>query len=136
MMLAEFREEWPTAVTRALASATAKALVSHAANRAARENARRNSDNTGAQLLYLASLVTTNLYAGTAQADTRGWSSLPKEYLGQRLEAPRGASLSLGGACLGSPTAITLPDAKAVLVTVRTLGPAVPPVIRTAILQP
>lgn len=136
MMLAEFREEWPTAVTRALASATAKALVSHAANRAARENARRNSDKTGAQLLYLASLVTTNLYAGTAQADTRGWSSLPKEYLGQRLEAPRGASLSLGGACLGSPTAITLPDAKAVLVTVRTLGPAVPPVIRTAILQP
>jgi len=136
MMLAEFREEWPSAVTRALASATVKALVGHAANRAARESARRNSDNTGAQLLYLATLVTTNLYAGVAQADTRGWTSLPKEYLGQRLEAPRGARISLGGACLGSPAAIDLPQAKAVLVTVRTLGPGVPPVIRTAILQP
>lgn len=136
MALAEFREEWPGVVTRSLASATVKALVSHAANRAARENARRNSDNTGAQLLYLATLVTTNLYAGTAQADLRGWSSLPKEYRLQRLETPRGARLTLGGACLGSPTNLTLPDAKAVLVTVRTLGPGVPPVIRTSILQP
>jgi len=136
MVLAEFREEWPKVVTRSLTSATVKALVSHAANRATRENARRNSDNTGAQLLYLATLVTTNLYSGIAQADTRSWSSLPKAYRSQRLEVARGARLTLGGACLGAPTAITLPDAKAVLVTVRTLGPSSPPVIRAAILQP
>lgn len=136
MVLAEFREEWPVAVTRSLASATVKALVSHAANRAAREHAQRNSDNTGAQLLYLATLVTTNLYSGIAQADTRNWSSLPKELRNRRLEVARGARLSLGGACLGSPATLTLPDAKAVLVTVRTLGPGVAPVIRTSILQP
>lgn len=136
MVLAEFREEWPVACTRAVASATVKALVSHAANRAARENARRNSDQAGAQFLYLATLVTTNLYAGIAQADARSWSSLPKEYRNARLEAPRGARLTLSGACLGAPRAVTLPDAQAVLVTVRTLGPGVPPVIRTAILQP
>lgn len=136
MVLAEFREEWPGVVTRSLASATVKALVSHAANRAAREHAQRNSDNTGAQLLYLATLVTTNLYSGIAQADTRNWSSLPKEYRNGRLEASRGARLTLGGACVGSPTSIDLPPAKAVLVTVRTLGPNTPPVIRAAILQP
>lgn len=136
MILAEFREEWPSAVTRSLTSATAKALVSHAANRAAREHASRNSDNTGAQLLYLATLVTTNLYSGIAQADIRSWSSLPKEYRTRRLEVQRGGRLTLSGACLPAPTAITLPDAKVVLVTVRTLGPATPAVIRTAILQP
>lgn len=136
MVLAEFREEWPVVVTRSLASATVKALVSHAANRAARENARRNSDDTGAQFLYLATLVKTNLYSGIAQADLRSWSSLPKAFRNGRLEAPRGARLTLGGACLRTPTAIELPQAKAVLVTVRTLGPETPPVIRTAILQP
>jgi hypothetical protein len=136
MMLAEFREEWPRAVTRSLSSATAKALVSYAANKAAREHARRNSDNTGAQLLYLATLVTTNLYSGLAEADVRHWSSLPKECRLARLEAPRGGRLTLGGACVRTPTDLTLPDAKAVLVTIRTLGPSVPPVVRVAPLQP
>lgn len=136
MVAAEFRDEWRLAVTRALGSATAKALASHAANRAAREHAQRNSDNTGAQLLYLATLVTTNLYAGIAQADTRNWNSLPKEFRAARLEAPRGARLTLSGACLGSPASVALPEAKAVLLSVRTLGPGSPPVVRLSILQP
>jgi len=136
MVAAEFRDEWRLAATRALASATVKALASHAANRAAREHAQRNSDNTGAQLLYLATLVTTNLYAGIAQADTRSWTSLPKEFRVARLETPRGARLTLSGACLGSPASVSLPEAKAVLLSVRTLGPGSPPVIRLSILQP
>jgi hypothetical protein len=136
MMLAEFREEWPSVSTRAVASATIKGLAAYAANRAAREHARRNSDNSGAQFLYLATLMTTNLYAGIAQADTRSWSSLPKELRNLRLEAPKGAQLSLSGACLGTPVGVKLPEAKVVLLTVRTLGPGTPPLIRTAILQP
>ena len=135
MVLAEFREEWPVVRNRAIASATVKAVAAYVANKAAQEYARQNSDNAGAQLLMLATLVGSNLYAAAAQADLRHWSSLPAAYRLQRGEVPAGARLSLTGGGLSAPREIVLPDAKAVLVTVRTVASGVAPSVRLCILQ-
>lgn len=135
MVLAEFREEWPVVRNRAIASATVKAIAAYVANKAAQEYARQNSDNTGAQLLMLATLVGSNLYTAVAQADLRHWSSLPSVYRLQRGEAPEGARLTLSGGGLAAPREVALPRAKAVLVTVRAVASGVAPSVRTCILQ-
>ncbi len=135
MVLTEFREEWPVFRNRAIASATVKAIAAYIANKAAQEYARQNSDNTGAQLLMLATLVGSNLYTAAAQADLRHWSSLPSAYRLQRGEVAAGARLTLSGGGLAAPREVPLPDAKAVLVTVRTVASGVAPSVRVCILQ-
>lgn len=135
MVLAEFREEWPVVRNRAIAAATVKAIAAYVANKAAQEYARQNSDNTGAQLLMLATLVGSNLYAAAAQADLRHWSSLPSAYRLQRGEVPEGARLTLSGGGLAAPREVALPRAKAVLITVRAVASGVAPSVRACILQ-
>ncbi len=136
MVLAEFKEEWPVVRNRAIASATVKAIAAYIANKAAQEYARQNSDNTGAQLMMLATLVGTNLYTAIAQADLRHWSSLPSVYRLQRGEVGEGARLTLAGAGMTAPREVELPRAKAVLVTVRSVASGIAPSVRVAILQP
>lgn len=136
MVLAEFREEWPVVRNRAVASATVKAIAAYIANKAAQEYARQNSDNTGAQLLMLATLVGTNLYTAVAQADLRSWTSLPSVYRLQRAEVADGARLTLAGAGLAAPREVALPRAKAVLVTVRSVASGIAPSVHICILQP
>lgn len=133
---AEFKEEYPIARNRAIASSTMKAVAGYIANRAAEEHARRNQNNSGAQFAMLATLIVTNAYTlNSAQADLRSWTSLPKEVEMGRLVAPRGSQLRLsGGAIVGSYNC-NLPAAKAVLVTIRSLAPGAPAVIRASILQ-
>jgi hypothetical protein len=135
MVLAEFKEEWPVVRNRAIASATVKAVAAYIANKAAQEYARQNSDNTGAQLMMLATLIGTNLYTAAAQADLRHWSSLPSLYRLQRGEVAEGAPLTLAGGGLAAPRQVALPRAKAVLVTVRSVASGIAPSIRVAILQ-
>lgn len=135
MVLAEFREEWPVVRNRAIASATVKAIAAYIANKAAQEYARQNSDNTGAQLMMLATLVATNVYTASAQADLRHWSALPSVYRLQRGDVPRGSTLTLTAEGQAGPS-IALPPARAVLITVRSVASGVAPSIRTCILQP
>lgn len=136
MVLAEFREEWPVVRNRAIASATVKAVAAYIANKAAQEYANQNSDNMGAQLFMLGTLVATNVYTAASQADLRHWSSLPSAYRLQRGDVPRGGTLSLSGEGLATPREVVLPKARAVLVTVRSVASGVAPVVRTCILQP
>lgn len=135
MVLAEFREEWPVVRNRAIASATVKAIASYIANKAAQEYARQNSDNSGAQLMMLATLIATNVYSASSQADLRHWSALPSVYRLQRGDVPRGSTLTLSAeGQVGS--SISLPSARAVLITVRSVASGVAPSVHTCILQP
>jgi hypothetical protein len=136
IVLSEFKEEYPIARNRAIASSTMKAVAGYIANRAAQEHARRNQNNNGAQFAMLATLIATNAYSlNSAQADLRSWTSLPKEVEMARLVASRGSQIKLtGGTIVGSHTC-SLPTAKSVIVTIRSVAPGTPAVIRTSILQ-
>ena len=130
---AEFGQEYPRAVTRALASATIKATAGYIANRAAQREA--NSD--GGNLLAAATLLATNAYGmSSAHADLRNWSSLPKEIRLAHLEVPRAASLRVTGGLISGELTCRLPPARAVLVTIRSISPGSPAILRTCILQP
>lgn len=137
LVYAEFRQEYPVARNRAIASATMKGVVAYLANRAAQENARRNGQDGGAQWVAMAALLGSNLYAaGTAQADLRNWSGLPKQVEVARCVAPRGGQLRLSGGALVGTHVCSLPAARAVIVTVRSIAPGAPAVVRASILQP
>lgn len=133
---AEFKEEYPIARNRAIASATMKAVVGYVANKAAQEYARRRSQDNGAQFMMLATLIATNVYTtASAQADLRSWTSLPKQVEVGRLVAPKGTELRISGGAIVGHYSCRIPSAKAVIVTVRSIAPGAPAVIRASILQ-
>lgn len=133
LVRAEFDEEYPRARTRAIASATMKATVGYIANREARKEGRSDGGN----LLAVATLLATNTYAvSSARADLRNWSSLPSEVRHARVEVARGASLGLSGGWIPAGTSCPIPPARSVLVTIRSISPETPVIMRTCILQP
>ena len=84
----DFRNEFPTIVTKALISAAAKAAAGWAINDAAR----RQDEGLG----VLARLVTMAVQAAVNIADTRCWSTLPKQFQVARLEAPPDRRILVG----------------------------------------
>lgn len=76
----EFRNEWPAILTRTLVSTITKAAAGYLANQAARQQ----SDSLG----LLARMVTAAVQAAINIADTRCWSTLPKEFQLARLPTP------------------------------------------------
>ena len=116
----DFRDEYPVARNRAIASATVKGIAAYVANKAAKEAADRNS-NGGGGFIMLATLIATNVYTTqSAQADLRHWSTLPKKVSLARLTLPSGSTLTLRNS-LGSPgVPVTLPRGKAVILSCKT----------------
>ncbi len=116
----DFRDEYPVARNRAIASATVKGIAAYVANKAAKEAADRNS-NGGGGFIMLATLIATNVYTTqSAQADLRHWSTLPKKVSLARLTVPAGATLTLRNS-LGAPgVPVTLPAGKAVILSCKT----------------
>ena len=132
----DFREAYPLARNRAIASATMKAVAGYAANRAAQQATSRR-DDAGAHLVAIATLMATNTYAlESAHADLRGWTSLPQEVRLGRLEATRGATVRISGGSITGEVSCRLPAARAVLVTIRSISPDTPAILSTSILQP
>lgn len=76
----EFRNEWPAILARTLVSTITKATAGYFANQAARQQ----SDSLG----LLARVVTAAVQAAVNIADTRCWSTLPKEFQVARLPTP------------------------------------------------
>lgn len=110
----EYDNDYPGILTRAIASATAKAVASYATNYAARQ-----SGNTYVQI---AALLGTALYQyGTATADTRSWNALPKHIGVGRIDMPadRQVTITQGGRTLQT---LTLPETGEVwVICVRTM---------------
>lgn len=130
----EFQLEYPRARNRAIASATMKALAGYLANRAAQDEARRSG---GGSVLAGVTLLATNLYGvSSARADLRRWSSLPREVRMARVTTARGAVLRVAGGSIQGEAGCRLPAASCVLVTIRSISPEAPPIIRTSILRP
>ena len=87
LMAVEYREEFPTLLTRAILAAGAKIAASYGINEATRDDETLNAAARIAAGLYLYS---------QNRADTRGWATLPKTYSYARLPAPRDGEILLG----------------------------------------
>jgi hypothetical protein len=84
----EYKNDYPGILTRAIASATAKAAASYAMNYAAKQS--------GDGLVQLVALIGTAAYQiGSNAADTRSWQTLPK-YIGiSRIDLPEDRVVTL-----------------------------------------
>lgn len=83
----EFKNEWPAILTRTLISAVAKGAAAYAVN----TSARQADDLAG----LLARIGTAIAQAAVNIADTRSWSTLPKEWQVARLPTPTDRVLTL-----------------------------------------
>lgn len=72
VMQTEFKKRWPTLLTRAIASATTKAIM---------------QDNLARELGPLGNILGFAMSAATTQADTRMWRSMPESWSVARLKA-------------------------------------------------
>ena len=112
----EFADELPTITTKTLLSAASKAAVSYAVNRAARKK-----DND----LGLLSLLATSFYQTAVNvADTRTWTTLPKEIQLCSLPMPADRKVKLSGAGLNSE--IVVQTGKTILLYVKSISPQAP----------
>ncbi len=85
----DFKNEWPTIVTKTMITAATKAIIAAAVQK-------QVEDQAGGMWGMLAGAVMGGINAATTVADTRTWSSLPKEFQYARLATPASRELTLG----------------------------------------
>lgn len=116
----DFKNEFPVIVTKTLISTVAKAAAGWAVN----DVARQQDEGLG----MLARLVTLGIQAAVNIADTRCWSTLPKEFQASRLDTPPDRMLTVVAAG-GGPQTIRLIDGDVVVVYVKSVSAVRPPSI-------
>ncbi len=111
----EFEKNYDAILRRAIFSMMTKTAISYAANENHRNNSRHNNNEIGA----LISVLATIYQMASTRADTRIWSTLPKEFQLARFTRPDDGMLKLmspGGLLLSQ---IELPDSDYTLVYVK-----------------
>ena len=132
----EFNDELPVVRTRAVASASLKAITAYVANKAAEENNRRHSSQ-GSGFLYLATIIATNTYtAHSAQADLRNWATLPKNISMTRMVVPISEKIYLQNSLARPPISFTVPQAKSLILYCKTPAQGGPLSLHKIILNP
>ena len=84
----DFKNEWPTIVTKTMITAATKAIISAAVQK-------QVEDQGGMFAGLAAGLIMGGINAATTVADTRTWSSLPKEFQYARLATPASRELTV-----------------------------------------
>ena len=98
----DFKNEWPVIISKTVFSTVTKAAIAYAINAAAdaaaAEQRRKHpgQDQTGAQLMCLFTKMGTAVsQAAVNIADTRSWTTLPKQFQVARVPTPAGRKLGL-----------------------------------------
>jgi hypothetical protein len=112
-----FKNELPTIITKTMISTIAKAAAAYGVNQAASQQ-----DNIAGLITRLA---TAGYQAAVNIADTRTWTTLPKEFQYCRIAAPPDRKLELQTPS-GQKTAVTLGDGAVNVVYVRSISAAAP----------
>ena len=115
----EFADELPLVITKTLLSSASKAAVSYAVNKAARQKGKR--DDFGG---FLAQLATTLYQAASNVADTRTWTTLPKQIQFTAVELPADRKVRLSGGNVNSE--IVLQPGNEILLYVKSISPHAP----------
>ena len=113
----DFKNEMPVVITKTIAATVTKAVAAYAVNEAA---------NQQSSLLGFASQIGTAVAQVTVNiADTRTWTTLPKEFQVCRLPTPpdRKIELTVGGS---QKTSVTIADGTINIVYVKSINPGTP----------
>jgi hypothetical protein len=113
----DFKNEWPAILTKTLISTVAKGAAAYAANTAARQQ----EDWAG----LLMRIGTAIAQAAVNIADTRTWSTLPKEFQVARLPTPEDRVIRLTGPA-GPVAEVQLIDGTVNVVYVRSVTSSSP----------
>jgi hypothetical protein len=136
VVVREFNDELPVVRTRAVASASLKAITTYVANKAAEENNRRRGSQESS-FLYLATIIATNTYTShSAQADLRNWATLPKNISMVRMVVPISEKIYIQNSLARSPISFTVPNAKSLILYCKTPAKGGPLSLHKIILNP
>jgi hypothetical protein len=113
----DFKNEWPVIVTKTLIATVAKGAAAYGVNTAARQQ----DDWAG----LIARIGTAVYQAAVNIADTRTWSTLPKEFQVARLVTPESRALTVAGAS-GQLAEVSLVDGVVNVVYVRSVNTTSP----------
>jgi len=108
----DFKNELPSIIAHATASAVAKAAAAYAINSAAKE-----AGGSGAQLA--AQILTAGYQIVMNVADTRSWSTLPKEFQVCKIPMPADRKVVLSASGSGCRRELTLNGGQTVVVWVK-----------------
>lgn len=116
MVAVEFREEFPTLLTRAIIGAAAKVAASYAVNVSTDED---ETVNVLARILAGLYLLSQN------QADTRAWVTMPKQFQYARVRTPADGVVRIR-APGSAPAEVRVDPGGVAMVFVRSLRPGIP----------
>jgi len=122
----DFQNEWPVILTRTLISTVAKGAAAYGVNAAARQQ----SDWGG----LIARIGTAIYQAAVNIADTRTWTTLPKQFQIARFPTPASRTVALSGA-YGQQAEVTLLDGVVNVVYVRSVSASGPLLVSQFILK-
>lgn len=116
----EFKEELPTVITKTMVTTLAKAVKTYFTNKPAKE--------AGGSIGQLVSIIGNEVYdASTNIADTRTWTTLPKEFQVCRVSTPADRKLQLGDGAL--KTEVTVEAGTINLVLVKAINTHTPLIV-------
>jgi len=121
-----FKNEWPVILTKTLISTVAKGAAAYGVNTAARQQ----SDWGG----LIARIGTAVYQAAVNIADTRSWTTLPKEFQVARFSTPESRELTISGAH-GQRAEVALVDGLVNVVYVRSVNTSSPLLVSQFILK-
>lgn len=113
----DFKNEWPTVVTKTLITTATKAIVQASVQKVA-------EDRMGMWGGLAAGLLVGAVNASTNIADTRTWTSLPKEFQYARVATPESRELTLTAG--GTQKTVTLEPGSVNVVYVKSASPSAP----------
>ncbi|WP_052360886.1 COG3014 family protein [Geminisphaera colitermitum] len=115
----DFKNEWPTILTKTIISAAVKAILDAATQEAVKGQG---------TLQLLAKFGTLAAQTAVTIADTRQWRSLPKEFYYARIPTPADRTLLINAGD-GNPHQVELVEGNVNVVYVKSIAPGVTPLI-------
>lgn len=121
----DFRNEWPTIVTKTLVSTATKAII--------QASIQKELNDQGGWAGVIGAVVMTAVNSATNIADTRTWQTLPKEFQYARIPTPPNREISLSVA--NQERTVNLGDGSVNLVYVKSASETSPLFVRSTVLK-
>jgi hypothetical protein len=122
----DFKNEWPAIVTKTIITTATKAIVAAVVQKAA-------EDRGGMWAGLAAGLIMGGINSATNIADTRTWTSLPKEFQYARVATPASREIVIDAA--GTQKTVVLEPGAVNVVYVKSASPSAPLLVSSFVLK-
>ncbi|OIR14921.1 hypothetical protein GALL_40370 [mine drainage metagenome] len=123
----DFHNEWPSILTKSLISTGLKAILNY--------QTQKQTSNSGGGYAQLFASLAMNIYSmASTIADTRSWTTLPKQFQYCRIVTPPDRTITVSApGC--QPHIVKLKAGKVNLVVIRNIAPGLPEFVDQAVLS-